>query len=62
MVALTETIPVEQIFTEEVCDLAVQMFKTSYNDDFCITGLDFLEDAEGRILLRINLEFEKQSK
>lgn len=46
LVALTETIASESVFTDDICRLAVKMFSTSFNDDFCVTGLDFLEDAE----------------
>lgn len=51
LVALAESIPVESIFTQEICDLAVELFKTSFNEDFCTTGLDFLEDAECKFIL-----------
>ncbi|KAK6642009.1 hypothetical protein RUM44_013732 [Polyplax serrata] len=55
LVALTETIASESVFTDDICRLAVKMFSTSFNDDFCVTGLDFLEDAELPDPVKFNL-------
>lgn len=46
LVALSESTAVDTVFTEEVCGLAVEMFRKSFCSEFCVTGLETLEDAE----------------
>ncbi|KAL0266850.1 UNVERIFIED_CONTAM: hypothetical protein PYX00_009288 [Menopon gallinae] len=55
LVALSESTAVDAVFTEEVCRLAVEMFRKSFGSEFCVTGLETLEDAELPDPVKFNL-------